>query len=386
MGSLYLRGKTWWMKYHVNGEPIRRSTGKKKKMEAREMLKLAEAGIQHLPGAPESDAVTFDRLCELFLRDYRINGKKSLVRAEISVRRLATFFQGVDAARITTVLVDEYIEGRMRWGCLDCGKHFFRADACPFCGSAKLEKGAANATINRELAALKRMLRIGAMQTPPLIDRVPNINMLKEHNARKGFFEHDEFLRLRENLPAHLQPIATFGYHTGWRVTEILTLPWAQVDRRNGCARVEADTTKGDEARTVYFDAELKELFEALWEKRKHGRGICAYVFVNRQGTDRNYRFDRAWDTACRKSGVDRIFHDLRRTAIRNMVRSGVPEGIAMKISGHKTRSVFERYNIVNDEDLKRAAMQQEAYLDTQSGHMVGTTMGTLTELKRKKG
>ena len=346
------------------------------------MMKMAEAGIQQFPDGPEVDAVTFDRLSELFLRDYRINGRKSLVRAEISVRRLATFFKGVPAARITTVLVDEYIEGRMCWSCLNCRKHFFRADACPLCGGGVLEKGAANATINRELAALKRMMRIGAMQTPPLIERLPNINMLKENNTRKGFFEHDDFLRLREHLPAHLQPIATFGYHTGWRVTEILTLPWEQVDRHNGCARVEADATKGGEARTIYFDSELKALFEALWKKRRQDRGSCPYVFVNRKGIDRNYRFDRAWETACKKSGVNRLFHDLRRTAIRNMVRSGVPEGIAMKISGHKTRSVFERYNIVNDEDLKRAAMQQEAYLERQSGHKIGHT----GRLEIKKG
>ncbi|WP_246317717.1 tyrosine-type recombinase/integrase [Desulfoluna butyratoxydans] len=374
------------MKYHVNGEPIRKSTGKKKKMEAREVMKMAEAGIAPTAQAPSGDAVTFERLSGLLVRDYRINGKKSLVRAQISVNRLAEFFQGKRAGEITTALIDEYIEERMQWSCLDCKRVWFHGDRCPFCGSERVSKGAANATINRELSALKRMMRIGAEHTPPLVERVPAINMLKENNTRKGFFEHDEFERLRKHLPPHLKPIVTMGYKTGWRMTEILTLPWTQVDRHNGCARVEADITKGDEARTIYFDSELKALIDELWDKRKQRRSFCPYVFVNRKGTDRNYRFDRAWATACRKAGVDRIFHDLRRTAVRNMVRAGVPEGIAMKISGHKTRSVFERYNIVNDEDLKRAAKQQEAYLETQGGHALGTSLGTLPKPQSKRG
>ena len=347
---------------------------------------LSKAQGTPAPASPLADDATFERLSALLIRDYRINGKKSLVRAQISVNRLAEFFQGKRAGEITTELVDEYVEKRMQWLCMDCEKDSFHGDHCPFCGSGNVSRGAANATINRELSALKRMMHIGAKYTPPLVERVPEIHMLKEHNTRKGFFEHDEFERLRKHLPPHLKPIATFGYKTGWRMTEILTLPWTQVDRMNGCARVEADITKGEEARTIYFDAELKILFDELWTKRKQGRHFSPYVFTNRKGTDRNYRFDRAWATACRKAGVDRIFHDLRRTAVRNMVRAGVPEGIAMKISGHKTRSVFERYNIVNDEDLKRAAMQQEAYLAEQSGHIAGTVLGTTGQNQRKRG
>ena len=97
--------------------------------------------------------------------------------------------------------------------------------------------GAANATVNRELAALKRMFNLGARQTPPIVDRVPHIPSLKERNARKGFFEHWEFLSLREALPDYLKGFVTFAYKYGWRLEEITSLKWSQVDRNLGIVR-----------------------------------------------------------------------------------------------------------------------------------------------------
>jgi integrase len=119
---------------------------------------------------------------------------------------------------------------------------------------------------------------------------------------------------------------------------------------------------------------QLKDIFRHQWEIRKTVKKIFPYVFLNRKGTDKIKRFDKAWKKACQDAGIGlRLFHDFRRTAVRNMVRSGVPERVAMMISGHKTGSVFDRYNIVNDHDLKLASMQQAAYLDSQRGHNLGT-------------
>ncbi|MGO9534763.1 MAG: tyrosine-type recombinase/integrase, partial [Syntrophobacteraceae bacterium] len=240
----------------------------------------------------------------------------------------------------------------------------------------------AKATINRELAALKRMLNLGAQCTPPKVDRVPHIQMLKENNPRKGFFEHGDFLAVRDVLPSYLKGLVTFAYKTGWRKGEISDLQWAEVDLPRGTVRLNPGETKNDEGRTVYLDAELKEIFSAQLATRKASGTLCPYVFPNETGTEKIGRFRGAWDAACIAARIPRkLFHDLRRTAVRNMVRAGIPERVAMMISGHRTRSIFDRYNIVSESDLALAATKQEAYLNA----VLGTKTGTITEIKRRE-
>jgi integrase len=359
MGSIYKRGKVFWIQYYRNGKPYRETTKSKKEADAKRLLKKREGEISEgkLPGI-YFDRVRFDELAEDFLRDYRINQRKSLERAERSAGHLNRYFEGCRVPEITSPKIEAYIENR-------------------------LEEGAANATINRELSALKRMLNIGARQTPPKVDRVPYIPMLKENNIRKGFFEHAEFVALRDALPDYLKGFVTFAYKTGWRVSEITDLTWNQVDRDNGIVRLEVGETKNDDARTVYLDDELQEIFNKQWENRKRSRKLTPYVFPNIDGTGQIKDFRGSWNKACEDAKIGkRLFHDFRRTAVRNMVRSGIPEGVAMKISGHKTRSVFERYNIVNDADLKLAAQRQEAYLQAQKD----TLSSTIHDFGTKKG
>jgi integrase len=365
MGSTYKRGDIFWIKYYRHGKPYRESSKSDKITKAKKLLKKREGEIAEgkLPGI-YFDKVTFNQLAEDFLTDYRINVKDTLSKAERSVKYLKEFFGGMKATEISTDKVKTYIEKRM-------------------------EDEMSNASINKELAALKRMFHLGARCTPPKVNLIPYIPMLKESNVRKGFFENGEYLALRGALPDDLKPIITFAYHSGWRKTEILGLTWDKVDLKEGTVRLDPGETKNEEGRTLYMNDELLEEMHKLQAKRYLG---CPYVF-HREGKP-IAGFRKAWVKACIQVGLcevlrdsegrtvvvkgkkgnekvvkipTRIFHDFRRTAIRDMVRSGVSERVAMSISGHKTRNVFDRYNIVSDQDLKEAAQKKQAYFEKQN-------------------
>lgn len=328
--------KEWWYDFYFEGWRHReKGTPNRRETESLGYEKLKALKEGRL-GVEQKTKTKFDELAEDFLTDYRVNKKRTLYKAQHCVKLLLGEFGGKEAAGITTPRIKTYVQKRMK------------------------EK-ASNGTINRELAALKRMFNLAVRSTPPKVTQVPYVPMLKEAPPRKGFFEHSEYLSLLVALPEPLQPVLVFGYRVGWRKEEILNLTWDQVDLVEGTVRIEAGDTKNEEARTIYLDDELKALFREQLAKRKVD---CPYVF-HREGEKIKY-FRKSWKSACAKAGLgDKIFHDLRRTAVRNMVRAGIPERVAMMISGHKTRSVFERYNIVSPDDLRQAAERQAVYLGT---------------------
>lgn len=359
-GSIYLRGKVYWIKYYKKGNPrpFRESAHTEDYDTAQVQLakRIAEVSQGKTPNLRLNN-VKFDDLSKDFLSDYRINEKRSLQRAEISSNHLTKFFGGMLVVNIGTSKIQDYKESR-------------------------LNDGAARGTINRELAALKRMLNLGARCTPPKVDRVPHIPMLKESNPRKGFFEHADFIAVRDALPGYLKGLVTFAYKTGWRKEETVGLQWGEVDRERGTVRINPGESKNDEGRIVRLDAELKGVFEAQWAQRKKIEKLCPYVFPNETGTDRIKDFRGSWDAACTTAKIPgKLFHDLRRTAVRNMVRAGIPERVAMMISGHKTRTVFERYNIVSESDLELASARLEAYLNSSPG----TKSGTISRMTKRQ-
>ncbi len=203
-----------------------------------------------------------------FLTDYRVNGKKSLKDAGRNVKTLAEFFGaevkeipeenrlefsgGMKASLVTTAMVKEFIERRMK-------------------------DGLSNASINRELAAIKRIFNLAATEcTPPKVGQVPYIPTLGENNIRKGFFEFDEFNALREALPIYLKPVVTFGYRIGWRKKEVLTLTWPKLDLKQNVLRLDPGETKNKEGRTIYLDQEVSALLHGLFAQRRLG---CPYIF-----------------------------------------------------------------------------------------------------------
>lgn len=339
MGCVYRRGKRYWIKYSRNGKSYSESSRSENKGVAERLLKLREGEIAQgrTPGITY-DRVSIDELAEDYIQDFKINGKKSLYRAERSVKLLKQEMGGLRATEIDTTLVRRYIQRR------------------------KSEK-AANGTINRELAALKRIYQLAKMCTPAKVAEVPYIPMLKEDNVRTGFFEHKEFEAMMKFLPEYLKPIVRFAYISGCRKGEILSLIWSQVDIKQGIVRLNPGMTKSGEGRTIYLEPELVQMFRAQYKKRTFG---CKHVFhVNGKPIG---DFRKAWGAACKKAGIPgMLFHDLRRTAVRNMVRAGIPERVAMEISGHKTRAVFDRYNIVSGDDLCEAARKRQVYRDFQT-------------------
>lgn len=207
-------------------------------------------------------------------------------------------------------------------------------------------------TINRELAAFKRMFRLASQQTPPLVTTIPHIPHLQETNVRQGFFTEDEYRILRGILPDHVKVPLIIAYWTGMRTGEVLMLRWDQLDLEWGLLRLEPKTTKNNQGRLIPL---VTEVIEALWKwKRKtlHHYPSCSWVCHCRGERLRQIPRKR-WKKACEGVGLNgKLFHDLRRSAVRNMVRAGISERVAMAISGHKTRSVFDRYDIVSETDL----------------------------------
>ena len=336
MGSIYKRGRVWWISYYRNGRQFLESSKTDKKTVAERLLKQREGTIAEgkMPGS-FYDRVRFEELAEDLLNDYAVNVKRSAAKTAQRLRlHLEPFFRGMRVSQITTATAKAYIKQR-------------------------LDEGASNASVNRELAALKRAFNLGAQGGKVSRDHIPHIPMLEENNTRTGFFEHGQFLALRDALPEHLRGFVTFGYKTGCRFGEICGLRWGAVNRKEGIVRLEGAETKNKEARWIPLDRELQAVMNLQAVNRRLG---CDYVFHMTGRPIKDIR--TAWRAACKVAGCEgMLFHDLRRSAVRNMVRSGIPEQVAMRISGHKTRSIFQRYNIIDDGDLKKAAYQQESYL-----------------------
>ena len=332
-GSVYKRGKTYWLSYYANGEHICESGKTKDKVEAKRQLqqRLGEIAEGRFVG-PRMDRIAVDELLNDVLEDYRINNRsmKDITR---TVPTLLSFFGGKPAQSITPADVAVYVRRR-------------------------LDAGYANGTVNRELNGLRRAFNLG-LQNDKII-RKPHIARLEENNVRQGFFEWQEFNAVKDRLPDYLKPVMEFGYLTGWRSNaESLRLKWHNVDHDGETIRLDPGTTKNKDGRVIYMFPELQTLLEDQWQatlalQREMGC-IIQLVFHNEGRPIVNYY--KAWQKACREAGLSgKLPHDFRRTAVRNMVKAGIPERVAMQMTGHKTRSVFDRYHIVSYSDLKEAA------------------------------
>jgi integrase len=226
-------------------------------------------------------------------------------------------------------------------------------------------QGAANGTIGIELATLRKALRL-AHENGKLAS-VPVIRAPKPAAPRSGFFEDEAFEAVCQELPSDLQVAARIAFVFGWRIkSEVLPLTTRQVDLPAGMLRLEPGTTKNDDGRVVYLTPELRSLLRDQIERvraleRELGR-IISWVFPHLRGKHKGYPWktvDKPWRRACRRAGyLGMRPHDLRRTAVRNMVNQGVSERVAMQLTGHKTRTIFDSYHIVSPGDLQDASLR----------------------------
>jgi len=226
----------------------------------------------------------------------------------------------------------------------------------------RLHAGKARATVNRELAALKRAMTLAVEQDR--LSSAPKIKMLAEAAPRQGFVNPADFDAIVEALPDYLKDLARFGYLTGWRVGEIITLECSDVDREGRRITLRREHSKNGQPRVIPFVSTLAEIIERRWAAREYrrpaGLGIARLVFHRDGRPIRDFRI--AWRNACEAAKVPALlFHDLRRSAVRNLCAAGVDQSVAMRITGHKKPSVFQRYRIVADDDVRSALERAEA-------------------------
>jgi integrase len=323
----------WYAQFYERGRQRRVSTKTVVKQKAQSFLRKLLVDKER--GVIFDGRQKYEDLRAALLINYQERGNKSLevltdgTETIWGLKAVDTFFRGYPVGRITTDAAREFAQ-------------------------QLLKSGASNGTVNKSLALLRRMLSIahedGKIQFPP------KIRLLKPGAARKGFLPRDQFDKVLAGLPANLKPLITFLYFCGVRVGEALQIEWAQVDLPAGLIRLEGEQTKNAEPRTVPLPDVLVGMLEMVDDK-------SGKVF---DGT--NLR--KCWWHACvgaelgtltkiegkrdpRYTGL--IIHDLRRSAIRNLIKAGVNEKVAMTISGHKTRSVFDRYHIVDTDDVVEA-------------------------------
>jgi integrase len=367
-GSLLLiKGcKIYYAQFYENGKQKRVSTGQRVKQKALAVLRrLVGDSERGLPSLADAQKIHYGDLRTALLANYTEKGNRSLEqRADgsetiVGLKQLDDFFgykegkhkngkryiknPGAVVARLTT----------------DAARKFARQRAA---------EGAGTAMINRSLACLRRMLRIAYEDRK--IPAVPKIRLLKEPSARKGFLELEKFEELLRALPAHLHSLVLFLYWCGVRLGEAMQIQWQQVDLQARLIRLEEGETKNDEPRIVPLPAMLVNLLSTQTSKvgrvfddtnlRSEWARACAAVGLGtlekKKSESHNKR--RKFNVWEKYSGL--IVHDLRRSAVRNLRLAGVPENVSMKISGHKTRSVFDRYNIVSVDDISDAMRRVE--------------------------
>ena len=347
-GRIYRRGHHYYIAYRWDGREYRESARSSDRTVAERLLAQR---LRERAGHEPTGDVTFDTLADGYLDDYVVRGLRTLDTARGRVANLRSVFGGWAAVAITAGAIREYQRQRRT-------------------------AGAAAATVNRETSALSRMFHL-AVRLRRVSQRPAFPERLEENGPRQGFFEHQEYEAVRRHLPLPYQDVLDFAYYSGWRKREILELRWSEVDARGGVVRLSPERSKTRVGRVLPISAPIAAVLARRLAQRQ---GDDRLVFGRDAVTVRAWR--TAWPEACRRAGVPgRLLHDCRRTAARNLVRAGVNERVAMQLTGHRSRAIFDRYNIVREDELHQAGAQLVAYVNAQvnpspSARLLGVLVG----------
>jgi integrase len=328
-------------------QEVRESTDSDSEAAARKLLRDRvrevanhRSGVRAFAG-PQAERITVSDLLNDLEADYRLRGIKSLRRTLSHMKALRTHLGDTRAMTVTTDRIRKYT-------------------------AARLAEGVSKSTVNRETSILTTAFRL-AINEDKLVKR-PHIPKMQEGDARSGFFEPEQHAAMLKHLPPPIDDMARFAYVCGWRRGEVWSLRWEYVDR--SAREVRLPDTKNGEGRTLPIDPDTWAMFDRLWSGRTFKRngvdGISEFVFHVRGRAISDSHFSRLWEKARSSVGAivaGRIFHDYRRTAVRNLMRAGVQQSVAMKITGHESDSIFRRYNITSTADTAEALARQVEYL-----------------------
>jgi integrase len=298
------------------------------------MKRLREIAAHSFVG-PQGERIRFEGGAEAIRANYTIKGCRSRRVLNTALNRLGEWFNGDRLVNITAERISAY-------------------------AAARLNDGFSPSTVRYDLAILRRIFNILVKDKLLHASAAPHVTMPEEAPARQGFLSVADFHRLLAALPLELQDIVLFLYLTGWRVGEMRSLEWRDIDFEYSVIRLRQENSKNKNGRVIKLSGDLFNIIARANERR---RPDCVNVF---HIDGRNIgSFRKTWLRSCKAAGLSGLLvHDLRRSAIRNMVRSGISENVAMRISGHKTASVFRRYDIVSEDDLADAADRIDQYVN----------------------
>src|SRR5581483_2569677 len=337
----------WHMSYWVRGHEVRVSTGEGDEKRAVQVLRRRVADVVRGEAVPDEDRTTLGELLDMLWRDYEINGRGWIKTVKYPMRHVAGFFgENTKAMTITTDRVQQYVQHRQA-------------------------EGAANATINLELAVLGRAftlaVRARRVRIAPFIPKLP----ADPSRVRQGFLAREEVEALGTHLPPDVGDAILFLFWSSWRPAEMRKLEWRDYDRTDGVIRLRGENSKTKFTRLLPVRGELAHIVERRLKAR---RIDCPFIF-HRDGLPIG-DIRKVWKQACAEVGLGaRLVYDLRRSGVRHLIRSGVPPHTVMAFSGHRTASMLKRYDIISLDDLRAAADKGSAFRN-EPGQLVALGEG----------